>query len=355
MNCSQMNYVRDVEEVTKNLKRFEPGVDSMDLGAEQDSKREEKHDGTTVSGEDVEFYVERKYHYAGGNTRFIYRFTMDNLVEELNFHFARVTNWEVFTSNDLPGAEQAAVNTLMQQSPDAAGFPQCVAVSRYVLLHASERCSGRLVDAVYAMANLAGNPSLQGWAFELSQLELIKTVFKTIRASDATAAAEDVYIGTKDGLAFAPRDETTYDGDMFPSNWKFLDDETTIIWCLKWNQDCFDVALYKKGTLITLQFTRQDDHSLKLQFITRLRKAIKDTGKEVEKVIHIGVVEADVTTFRFKAAEGTGRSNCEMEYIVKICHASPLEKIQSPTAHETKETLELALGYKISIHYSSWQ
>jgi hypothetical protein len=342
--------VDDAVEVTKHLQSIDAGVDGMDLGTEEENEGEAKQGSTTPSGKDVEFYAERKYFYAGGNARFMYRFTMDKLVEDLNFHFARVTNWEVFSSNDLPGAELAAVNTLMQQFPDAAGFPKCVAVSRYVLLYASERCTGRLVDAVYAIANLTGNPSLKGWAFELNQLELIKTVLKTILASDA-AAAEDLYIGTEEGLAFTPRDETSYNGLTFPLNWNFQDDVTTIIWCLKWNQGCFDVALYNNGTLVTLQFTRQDDHSLKLQFISQLRKAIKDTGKEVERVVHIGVVEGDVSTFRFKAAEGTGRrGNCETVYVVKICHTSALKKIRAPTAHGTLEILELSRGYEISVH-----
>ena len=79
------------------------------------------------------------------------------------------------------------------------------------------------------MANLTGNPSLKGWAFELTQLELIKTVFKTIVASDASA--EDIYIGAEEGLAFTPRDETSYNGLRYPLNWNFKDDVTTIIWC----------------------------------------------------------------------------------------------------------------------------
>eukprot|EP00977_Amphora_coffeiformis_P020291 scaffold8048_cov155-Amphora_coffeaeformis.AAC.2 len=149
--------VHDVVEVTKNLQSFDAVADRMDLGTEQDSEGEQGV--ITISGEDVEFYVEQKYFYAGGNARFMHRFTMDKLVEELNFQLARVTNWEVFTSNDLPSVDQVAVNTLMQQFPDAAGLPKCVAVSRYVLLHASERCTGKLVDAVYVTANLTGNPS----------------------------------------------------------------------------------------------------------------------------------------------------------------------------------------------------
>ena len=58
-----------------------------------------------------------------------------------------------------------------------------------------------------------------------------------------------------------------------------------------------------------------------LQFTTKLREAIRDTGKNAKRMVHLGVVEGDVSTFRFKAV--TSRSNCETECTVRFVAHPP--------------------------------
>lgn len=72
----------------------------------------------------------------------------------------------------------------------------------------------------------------------------------------------------------------------------------SVIWCLKWNRGCFDVAFYIDTTLVTVQFTLQEEHSLKPNYIRGLRKALMDKSMAVDKSVHIGVRKNDWEEFQ---------------------------------------------------------
>lgn len=337
----------DIIEVNKGLRNFSSdgiliGDDKID-GANTLSEEDDDTmvSANAISEEDVLFYLEQKFFYAGGSARFMYEYTKEELITELTVLFALVKDWTVFTSIDIPGGEAIAVNSLMQQFTDERGRnPKCLAVSQYVLLHAATKNTESLVDAVSAMAVLTGNPSLQGWAFELRQIEVIKSAFKE-RETGGSA-----YIGNTEGLALLPRSEIAYNGSLFVPDVNIGDDTCTIIWCLKWNQGCFDVAFYVGTKLVTLQFT---NHSLKLQYVTSLRNALVAKGKTVSQVVHIAVVESDVQQFRFKTAEGTGRRTHDVDYTVNIFHTTSLARMEAGIG-TVNERVELASGYKIDVY-----
>ena len=64
------------------------------------------------------------------------------------------------------------------------------------------------------------------------------------------------------------------------------------------------MAFYKDESLVTLQFTTQSQHSLKLQYIRRLRNALMDKGIPVKKVVHVGVRNEEWNQLQFDLAEG---------------------------------------------------
>ena len=274
----------------------------------------------------VQDYATHKYFYAGGSARFMFEYTTDQLKDYLKMCIGRVkpAEWEEFTSATLAPQASDAVNSLMQQFSGKA-----VAVSRYILFEAYDHVEGRLVQAVQAVADATGNPSLKGWAFELKQLEIIKSVLKQ---SELDIAGKGKAVASKEGLIFrpVPNHEADYDGNtLTPKGAESLDDTGTIIWCLKWNQGCFDVAFFKSKTLLTLQFTVSADHSLKLQYIKALKEAIEvhSSGSlAVETCIHVGVVgaAANFTKFKFKSPEGGGRSSWKPDFTVKAGKTSAL-------------------------------
>mmetsp|Transcript_29506 Transcript_29506/g.43525 ORF Transcript_29506/g.43525 Transcript_29506/m.43525 type:complete len:97 (-) Transcript_29506:95-385(-) len=55
------------------------------------------------------------------------------------------------------------------------------------------------------------------------------------------------------------------------------------------------------GALVTVQFTIQNTHSLKPNYIRKLREAIISKGVTVDRVVHVGIKNDDLwTEFEFK-------------------------------------------------------
>lgn len=302
------------------LEQEDAGTNDDDEQAEDVIMSEATKDRVTVAVDNlkdlaVQEYATRKFFYAGGSARFMFEFTTDQLKNFLDSYTSRLkpAGWEEFASASLAPQASNAVNSLMQQFSGKA-----VAVSRYILLEAYDQIEGRLVQAVQAVADATGNPLLKGWAFELKQLDIIKSVLKQSKLDGGVKV-----VGSKEGLAFRPvlNHQADYDGiTLTPRGEDSLDNTGTIIWCLKWNQGCFDVAFYKSRTLLTLQFAVSADHSLKLQYIKALKEALEvHSSLAVETCIHVGVVgpAANFTNFKFKSPEGGGRSSWNPDFTVK--------------------------------------
>lgn len=155
------------------------------------------------------------------------------------------------------------------------------------------------------------------------------------------------YIMTDDGFVLHPTRQAAYDGQRL--NQEVIEDETTIIWCLRWDQGCFDVAFYRKGTLATVQFTVSDIHSLKLEHVRHLRNELQHRGHDVHEVVHIVINHTG--ELKWKAATGTGSSKYEVDFVVQICAISPL-KACSGTRNDVKDCLipEKKAVTKVEMH-----
>jgi hypothetical protein len=245
-------------------------------------------------------------------------------------------NWGAFKSSAIPAGTRDAVNSLMQRFTDSQQIGKCTAVSRYILMQAYERCGTDMVDAVTMAANATDNPVLKGWAFELEQLEVIKKVLKT--ELETTSVVSD------NSFAFRPSHEAHYDGENL--KWKHSQTGVTVIWCMLWNQGCFDVAIhFEEGTLVTIQFTISSEHSLKLAYVTALRKALKDSDRSVQRVVHIGV--RDEGLLDFKLPTGTGLSRNEVDFRVNVRTSPKLVYTEGQTAPTSLVPTEGGTNYEI--------
>eukprot|EP00980_Cylindrotheca_fusiformis_P021564 scaffold8412_cov155-Cylindrotheca_fusiformis.AAC.1 len=272
-------------------------------------------------------YITEKYLYAGGSARFMFEYTTSELEKRLRglFGFLRKHDWDAFTSSALAPSATSSVNSLMQQLNGRA-----TAVSRYVLFEAYDRVEGDLVKAVQAAADMSENPALIGWAFELRQLHTIKTVLTN--NSRLLFFFPKMFLKSKEGLCFRPlkNGEASFDGNKLIKHNNRNLNSGTIIWCMKWNQGCFDFAFFKKGTLMTLQFTVAAEHTLKVQFIKDLRNAIEENSSvSVNNFIHIGVVGGNddvLREFMFQTPEGLGRrsNGTRRDFTLKTYKSSEL-------------------------------
>jgi hypothetical protein len=261
----------------------------------------------------IKAYVENRFYYAGGCARFMFNYTVEQLKEELSQLVEQMseTDWTAFKSSAIPSGTSDAVNSLMQRFTGSNRIGKCTAVSRYILMQAYEQCGSDMIKAVTIAAEQTSNPALKGWAFELQQLEVIKKVLNT--ELETTSVVSDKI------FTFRPSYEAHYDGENL--RWKHSQAGVTVIWCMLWNQGCFDVAIYfDDGTLVTIQFTIAKEHSLKLEYVTALRKALKDSNHAVNRAFHIGV--RDEGDLKFKSPTGTGFVYNTFDFEVNV-RASP--------------------------------
>ena len=264
-----------------------------------------------------------KYHYAGGSARYMFDAGINLLEKSLNAQCKKVPRWSAFTATNLAESTDDAVNSLMQQFySNEAKSSICAPVSRYVLLRAYEECRSKLTFAISIAAKATKNGALEGWAFELSQKDIIYSALKSNR--DLVTAAVN-----SSKVTFTPKNKTSYErkevaGEVVNGS---------VIWCSNPNQALFDVAFYFDKTLVTLQFTISKKHKLNLEYLPTLRVAIEKKA-EFNRVVHLGIVKNEIArVFKFSSPTGTARDYETNVFTVEVDHSEELEKIELVVAN----------------------
>jgi hypothetical protein len=264
-------------------------LSGVDKGVDEWSTVEEDEEGDMTENEIKRRLleaVELKYHYAGGSARFMFDLSLTQLMQWFEKTVKQVRNWEAFAKGDLADREHKSVNSLMQKFSDTNGMGTVtVAVSEYILLYAYQKVRSVLTAAIAAMALSTGNDALRGWSFELAQLDLISDALKNVDAQGRRTVGADKF-----RFFVAGWDEVEYDGTLLSVSMF----QSAVIWCLKWNQGCFDVAFYHECTLYTIQFTVSKTHTLKLRYVKELVASLRANGVTVEHIVHIGVSNQDL-------------------------------------------------------------
>jgi len=307
-------------------------------GKNDDDQMTNSEDVTTGADDEEEYMalLERKFYYAGGSARFMFECTLKRLMSDtLPALLGKMTTslWEDFSELQIQASSESTVNSLMQVlgSKNKAGitFP----VSKYILHKAYEKCRAKLVKALKAAATSIGNPALQGWAFEVDQIEWINV------------AIESKHLGVKNasGNLVLPINaaNVTYDGLSLSGD---TSGASFVIKCVKWNQGCFDIAFFHNGKLVTIQFTVSEKHSVKLRFVRYLKEALEALGKEVDTVNHIALVEDESIASRFTFDEAEESSGTK-EFEVALGKSTKL----SENIHATPgSSLELKMGSQLT-------
>ena len=192
------------------------------------------------------------------------------------------------------------------------------------MLIAYERCADILVESVKSAAEKTKNRVLQGWAFELSQIHLIRCAIEMEKR--VVNAKGTVVLPTSTA-------KVTYNGQSVDGE---VSGDTFVIECTKRNQGCFDIAFYVKDVLVTVQFTVSSKHSLKTAFIRLLKSALENKGKAVKSITHIAIVEdpKKAAAFNFDAERNGHESSGEVEFTVHLARSTKL--IEQSQIHGTQ-------------------
>ena len=278
----------------------------------------DEKDGTTTDHTSLFDVLKAKYFFAGGSARFMFQFELEELRGQLDERLQKLgsTDWISFAQGQVSSRTPTAVNTLMQQFSK-----RCTPLSRYVLFCAYDHCKEELVKSVRAAANAVDNPALKGWAFELEQIELIRSSLESPEALPS-------FVTNGLGFSFRPLKKIDFDSKIIAAESATIPTEGTVIWCLKWNQRCFDAAYYQDTTLITLQFTVSEEHTLKPAYIRKLRDAMVEKGANIDNFVHVSVSKANGFQFEVDTA-GTGRQGTtdqHPDFTINACHSVPLSR-----------------------------
>ena len=298
-------------------------------------------------------FLERKYFYAGGSARFMFDYSFQELVISTDdkpsvfdglCERMKTEDWQSFAELKISASTKSSVSSGMQRI-DTEYIP----VSKYFLHMAHKKCKETLTASVRAAAESSQNPALKGWAFELEQLDIIGQVI----------ASDNKFLASEDRTLAVPlfsRESATFDGMSILVPKTISNSDCFTIWCSKWNQGCFDVAFYVSSSLMTMNFTISNTHSLKIDPLRDLMDALVDAGKEVSKVTHIAVVEdkRKSKSFSFQEPEGTGRVHETTQFLVDIARSDKLVAQIGPRVTDQPERLGHSLG-QVKVYQREWK
>jgi hypothetical protein len=233
--------------------------------------------------------IKLKYFYAGGCPRFMFDMGIDTLEDFFYKEFGSV-NWLAFSFKE---SSNDAVNDLMQIcSYESSSWRQRVPLSKYVLRCAYAYCRSALTNTIKSTAWDTQSTLLKGWAFELRQFDIIRSILEAdmVQAAELRSAANtnkdgDMTIAMESSMLLLA--ETAFDG------YRVMDEvmSGTVIWnSNQWNQGCFDAAFYFDAIVVTFQFATYP-HSLKVQYLKPLRAALLKKGVGLPRMVHVVVGE----------------------------------------------------------------
>ncbi len=224
--------------------------------------------------------VRLKFYYAGGCARFMFDMPLDRLQVEVHKFIEGQFTWVPFS---LYGLTNVQFDNVMQLCSDGKKSRR-VPVSKYVMLQGYEYGRSGLTNAIKSVAWETRSALLNGWAFELSQFDTIRSALEAntdIRRSNDSWVAVAVDNGR---VTFCPTAEATFDGSRIREDVA----SATVIWSsCDWNQGCFDAAAYFDATVVTFQFAATGPRLLKVGYMKPLRSALLAKGVDVKRMVHM--------------------------------------------------------------------
>lgn len=330
---SILGSAKEIEENGSSGNQFDGAGDSTDDASD---KASEAATSTNKSLDEVanawlKSLMDRKFYYVGGSARLMFDINLEDLLKE-GGELKRLETkgghsvWQDLAKLSI-NAKSGHVSSLLQRL-NGKLFP----VSKYFLYRAYQECKNELVLSLKAAAEASQNPAMKGWAFELEQLEIVEQEAESSNSVTNSKATPTLVVPISKSWA-------EYDGIQIKLESSSSDD-VFVIRCTKWNQGCFDLAFYFRKHLLTVNFTISRSHSLKVQYLRFLKRALEGAHKAVDNMTHIAVVPDEETRedFKFDKPEGNGYDQGDLLYNVKIGCSSKL------VAHEARNLNALPDG-----------
>jgi len=248
-----------------------------------------------------------KYFIAGGSARWMFSFTTDQAIADIDKNIKKVSNIQDLSAGFLGNRSLLAVNHLVMQLRLGNFF-----MSEFIARQVAEICEISFIQQAANCALAKTIPTFDGWVFEadfLLQIRLSETNQKpmVLRTSEKNIESlwnvnQRVHFLSVEKLSDCLCTVNTQEIGKF-----HLEDHNWLI-PKKWNQGGYDaVQILPDGGVRFVQITRAKTHTLKLKYFEEMLDALVKLGFQV-KSVQIAFVISNQGTFKLgKISEATGK------------------------------------------------
>jgi len=276
--------------------------------------------------QNIEERVLQKYHYAGYSARWMFEYTIEDIMDEVALLMQYVP--DILTLYDRTAAERVtdAVNHLYLTVHISKYKLVRTFTSNYVFKQFTLKLGTKVVQLAYNIADEMENPSFEGWVVEMDFLNQVKMA----KDGDKTKGENVVTImdkkGEKESWIVQHTEEFLDDENLKKlSELKRLKEELkegkdpkehNHVWLIpkKWNQGAYD-AIYiyiMEGKLVVtfVQVTKSETHSLKIYMMKKTVEALANIFEiGGVRVVVVQPTENKERDFKFGSRVGTLYNN----------------------------------------------
>jgi hypothetical protein len=265
---------------------------------------------------EVDKLLEKKYHFAGGNARWMFAVSQEKLVNVIRVYIAQAPNVQYLLSGLVSYNSPVSSNQLMCRYKNGSSFIS----SKYVASRLLSQCASTAYQIAYALASEQDNPAFLGWVVEFD-------IISQMRRCSVAVSELDLCNGDGSVVNWNVSRLIDFDPDSFnsPADASMMPVGS---WLkpVKWNQEAYDLAgLFREDERYYLRFvqiTYADSHTADVQVFQRLAtSAVKNLGLEI--------------------------------YGVEIIVLSPASRINKPTQIRTKNGIFLSL-FHVGLTEAKW-
>jgi hypothetical protein len=236
--------------------------------------------------------LQDKFFVAGGSARWMFQFTVNEVIADIEMHVSRIGSDLTLLMNGLLGERS---NTSISHLFCVFNTKEAFIVSEFATRSIAEKCEAAFLIQARNSSLAISNPTFDGWIFEA------EFIYK-LRSKEITVLFESSALALPVASKYRFCNLPDIVDVKLPAS---LDN----VWFVpsKWNQACFDVVqALPDGGFRFIQVTKSLEHTLKLKYIVLFLNRFIELKREV-KALEIWFVvpnEPKYDTFRPKIAEG---------------------------------------------------
>ena len=280
----------EFKEAVKHQELFSSIKDNMDPGVVEK--------GRDAGTEVITDLVESKFYFAGGCSRYMFRFPTMKVVEFLDRSISSVGDVMPYIKGTIGDRSDSVINRLFGLSLDDNSKNETSIVSRYAAVGLALKLGADLVRNFAKAIDNDRNPSMNGWIFEMLFFANLQDVGVTLYDGDSEkhcwGKSKVNELNVKSGVF-----------PLFPPN--------TGVWLKpqNWNQGGYDAIYIDKSQSLVrfVQVTSGDAHSFKIGFFATFLETLKNSEQsfEIKTLEIVFVVEhSKFATFHLSTITGQG-------------------------------------------------